>query len=70
MGDYVPPEAIKNQIENWNRKINDDINYSDKEQKSIDETTKKLKEADKALIEDFMKGLIHYIYNQRARKRK
>lgn len=48
-------EAIKNQIKN---------------QESIDETNKKLKQADKALIEDFMEGLIHYIYNQRARKRK
>ena len=63
-------EAIQKQFEDAQNRADRDFDEAKKNQASIDETTKKLKEADKALIENFMKGLIHYIYNQRARKRK
>jgi hypothetical protein len=63
-------EAIKKQFENAQNIADGDLYRAKKNQGSIDATNKILKQADKDLIEDFMKGLIHYIYNQRARKRK
>lgn len=63
-------EAIKKQFEDAQNRADGDLDRAKKNQGSIDATNKILKQADKDLIEDFMKGLIHYIYNQRARKRK
>ena len=54
-------EAIAEQFKEAQKQADSDFYEAIKNQESIDATTKKLKEADKALIEDFMKGLIHYI---------
>tara|TARA_B100000035_G_C20744168_1_gene441051 strand:+ start:98 stop:292 length:195 start_codon:yes stop_codon:yes gene_type:complete len=63
-------KSIEEQFKDVQREADSDFDKAIKNQASIDATNKILKEADKALIEDFMKGLIHYIYNQRAKKRK
>jgi len=63
-------KAIEEQFKNWNRNIDDDMEQSDKEQKSIDATTKKLKEVDKDLIDDFMKGLIEFLEKKEREKHK
>lgn len=69
MGDYVSG-GIKQQFKYAQKQADSDFDKAIKNQESIDATTKKLKEVDKALIDDFMKGLIHYILSKEREKHK